>query len=258
MVKAKESTVFQYQALARGQRFAAVIVADDTTDLSEIENLLKHGDLLYLGRSRSATYGQVHIESIERKEWHESQPADQPLITLTLLSDAILRDVFGQPTHDLDGYLSSRLKKPLIHQKAFMRSIETGGFNRKWKLPLPQMPTLGMGSVFVYSAKDISLKELEGLAESGIGERRAEGFGRIAINWPGKETFKLAEEKKPEPSPDKPLLSATSRKLAASMSERLLRHIRSKPDCGIQPLYLQGQYNQSPIGTAAQCSAAGY
>lgn len=227
-VKAGTSTVFQYQSLARGQKFRALIVADKPSYLDEIEKLLTPS-MMYLGRSRSAGYGKVMIEGFQRTEEPEVPPASAPFTIITLLSDVILRDECGQPTHDLDGYLSRRLNKPLKNQSAFVKSTDVGGFNRKWKLPLPQMPALGMGSVFVYPANQLSPADLSDLVEKGIGERRVDGFGRIAVNWQGNPQPRLGSvEKTIPPEETKELkkphpLSEVSKDLARRMSERLAR-----------------------------------
>jgi CRISPR-associated protein Csx10 len=222
-VKAGTSTVFQYQSLARGQKFRALIVADKPSDLDEIEKVLTPSTL-YLGRSRSAGYGKVVIEGFERTDEPEVKPASAPFTVITLLSDAILRDQRGQPTHDLDGYLSRRLNKTLKNQSAFVNSTEVGGFNRKWKLPLPQMPALGMGSVFVYPADQLSPADLADLVEKGIGERRVDGFGRITVNWHGDALVVFGAEEEPVPSEEKSHpLNEVSKDLARRMSERLAR-----------------------------------
>lgn len=222
-VKAGTSTVFQYQSLARRQKFRALIVANKPSDLDEIEKLLTPSTL-YLGRSRSAGYGKVLIEGFQRTDEPEVKFASAPFTVITLLSDLILRDEHGQPTHDLDGYLSRRLGRTIKNQSAFVKSTEVGGFNRKWKLPLPQMPALGMGSVFVYPAGDLSPADLADLVEKGIGERRVDGFGRIGINWHGDALVAFGAEKEPASSEETSHpLSKASKDLARRMSERLAR-----------------------------------
>lgn len=228
-VKAGTSTVFQYQSLARGLKFGALIVVDEQSDLEKVEKLLTP-NTLYLGRSRSAGYGKVTIENFQRMNVPEVNSTSAQATVITLLSDLILRDEHGQPTHDLDGYLSRRLGKTIKNQSAFIKSTEVGGFNRKWKLPLPQMPSLGMGSVFVYPSDQLAPADLADMLEKGIGERRVDGFGRIAINWHGNPQPKLGsiektvspdmtEEAKKKTYP----LSEVSKDLARRMSERLAR-----------------------------------
>lgn len=225
VVKAGQSTVFQYQSLARGQSFGAFIVAETPGDLDEIEKLLKQ-KTLYLGRSRSAGYGKVQIESFVKTSAAEATSEPHNDVTITLLSDTILRNEHGQPTHDLDGYLSKRLGKAVKNKKAFIRQSEIGGFNRKWKLPLPQMPGLGMGSVFVYPADQLDPSDLSPLMETGVGERCVDGFGCIAVNWHARAQYKFTDtpEKKDDIKGAFPL-SPASQKLASVMAERLLRHM---------------------------------
>lgn len=222
-VKAGTSTVFQYQSLARGLKFGALIVVDEQSDLEKVEKLLTP-NTLYLGRSRSAGYGKVTIENFRRVHEPETNSTSTHVTVITLLSDLILRNEYGQPTHDLDGYLSRRLGKTIKNQSAFLKSTEVGGFNRKWKLPLPQMPSLGMGSVFVYPANQLSPADLAQMLEKGIGERRMDGFGRIAVNWHGDSLAALGAEKEHVPSEEKSYpLSEASKDLARKMSERLAR-----------------------------------
>lgn len=222
VVQRGQSTVFQYQSLSREQRFKATIVADQADDLELLKEYLQPDTSLYLGRSRSAGYGKVVIEDVTTDEIDESIGATSSACTITLLSDTILRDENGQPTHDLDGYLSRRFGKSIKHISAFVRSTETGGFNRKWKLPLPQMPAIGMGSVFVYPTDALTSDEITDLIELGIGERRIDGFGEVAVTQSAKVPPDL-KQYKPQEAQGKPLLSDSSKKLAKTMAERILR-----------------------------------
>lgn len=227
MVKAENNTVFQYQALREGQIFTAVILTRSADDRSELKTLLTQNPILYLGRSRSARYGRVQVGAMQEKDdWPEApQQKLEGKTVLTLLSDALLRDENGQPTHDLVGWLARRLGKDEITFEASQRFIKpalTGGFNRKWGLPLPQTPALGMGSVFVFDSALISPDELTGLVENGIGERRVDGFGRIAVNWQAQDQFRI-EEFEPHKPPLHKNLTPNSQKLAQDMAERILR-----------------------------------
>jgi len=224
----KENDVFQYQALARGQTFTAVILTQNEIDRGDLKKLLEQNPILYLGRSRSARYGRVQVGNIEapKDDWHEAainKPEGKTIITL--LSDVLLRDANGQPTHNLDGWLAERLGKDQETFKSNQRFIKptlVGGFNRKWGLPLPQLPALEMGSVFVYDSALLSPDELTGLLESGIGDRRVEGFGRIAVNWQEQREIRLEKPTPPKLSKPKKLSDA-SQKLAQEMADRILR-----------------------------------
>lgn len=182
-VKKGESTVFKYQALEAGQKFQAIILAS-SDDLKILHSLLPNGEILNLGGSRSAGYGQATVKCGELSDWQESesQSMEDDEVILTLLSDALLKNKSGQQTLDLDQALSVQVGRD-IHGRAFHNTTLVGGFNRRWSLPLPLMPALGMGSVWVYPAKTFTDSELEKIQREGIGERRNEGFGRVAVNW---------------------------------------------------------------------------
>ena len=55
-----------------------------------------------------------------------------------------------------------------------------GGFNRKWRLEVPQAQAVAAGAVLVLKAESkIPSKTLLDIEHSGLGERKAEGFGRV-------------------------------------------------------------------------------
>lgn len=172
--------VFRYTALAAGQKFGAVILAEDDSLLTQIHDLLKKRAHWHIGKSRTAGYGRVEIQALKIEDvWREYQEIGDDAndtLTVTLLSDVVLRDPnSGADTLDA----ASALGLPLTPR--FVRSRMVGGFNRKWNMPTPQARALQAGSVFTAPLELKSrLCELE---KTGIGERRAEGFGRIALNW---------------------------------------------------------------------------
>jgi CRISPR-associated protein Csx10 len=100
-----------------------------------------------------------------------------------LRSPAIVRDENGQPTLDISTALKARLgwkEEEPFEIETYQHAEVVGGFNRTWGLPLPQVTAIAAGSVFEIKA-DVEAKKLVQLQESGIGERRAEGFGRVTV-----------------------------------------------------------------------------
>lgn len=198
-----EGTVYRYDALQAGKTFEACILCEDDQDADYFKKLLTECPQGFIGGARSAGYGRVEFGSVSvRETWREvagELPNPTSSLIITLLSDVILRDEYGQYSPDvptLQQALATRLglsqeqQKRLTISYAFKSETLTGGFNRKWGLPLPQAPALSMGSVFVISLASLhedatnSLKaKLELLEWSGLGERRPEGFGRLAVNW---------------------------------------------------------------------------
>jgi CRISPR-associated protein Csx10 len=212
------STVFRYQALASDQDFCAAIITDDESDLEKLSALLSCDLKLIVGGSHSAGYGLVYLDKIKICDWDEYHPLgdDSEQITVTLLSEALVRD-------DQNGSYASSLESILgrKHELAFAKLTVIGGFNRKWNLPLTQVLAIQAGSVFVYANDPDIIEQLRILERTGIGERRAEGFGRIAINWHNFEEFLI--EKYEAPTPLKETVCGPSRVLAQRMAQRLLR-----------------------------------
>jgi CRISPR-associated protein Csx10 len=190
----EEGTIFRYISLNKGQIFEAAILCD--------EDLLKNKSAffphaIHIGKSRTGGYGTAELvsETIEEPEfWRE--PDCKPQIksssrefTLTLLSDAIIRNDQGQSVVDVNtiaGQVSQILNagiKP-VGERIFITGYLTGGFNSKWGLPVSQEWATAMGSTFVFESGDnIDVEKFSKLEWEGIGERRMDGFGRIAINW---------------------------------------------------------------------------
>jgi CRISPR-associated protein Csx10 len=238
--------VYRYEALAAGQTFEAAIVCDDTAPLAELSGLLT-GEI-HIGGSRNGGYGRAELLQAAEKDgaWRETGAAPlqltagQPL-TLTFLSDALIRDENGQYTtdcHVIEKWLREQKLKdvPLKFKEAFVRGRAAGGFNRKWGLPLPQGVAVQMGSVFVFklpegdaAQRQTLTAKLAALEEAGIGERRAEGYGRVAVNWHTREQWTVVKPRKnatksaaAEPPPVS-IEDAASRQLARKMTERMLR-----------------------------------
>ena len=175
------SSVFRYRALAANQAFVAVVISEE--DLFKDFEWLNSEAKILIGKSHLAGYGSVTITKVVPiTGWQEYHPVgdDQPDLALTLLSDTLLRDpLTGAYTTEL----TRALNIPQPEKSAFIDTTIVGGFNRKWNLPLPQAQALRAGSTWVFEHN----QDLENLFRkheiSGIGERTAEGFGRIALNW---------------------------------------------------------------------------
>ena len=194
-------TVFRYEALAAGQRFMAAILIDTPGDEKLLDPLLAPATC-WLGRSRSAGYGRVQIipqpANLAWREAPGSPALAGDLWTLTCLSpmllcsaDAQLPEMLGEDAQSLDdatlsAYLGCRVE---IEQAGTFTDTElVGGFNRHWGLPVPQRRALTMGSVVAFLILDGTLDHAA-IEANGLGERRAEGFGRVAFNWLAAPTY---------------------------------------------------------------------
>ena len=221
-----ENTVYRYEALAVGEVLAGAVVSSNDELLERVKTLLDTSEIT-LGTAHRAGYGRVQIEDVKLSQgnWSEYSPADgqeDGEIVVTLLSDAIVRGGNGQANGDIGGPLAAALNMPDLKPGRSYQGLHlVGGYNRKWNLPLPQTWAIQAGSTFVFPAGSFAPDDLRRLAESGIGERRAEGFGRLAVNWQGH--IKLHWEKAEKPEVAKVALSEESKALAQQMANRRLR-----------------------------------
>ena len=153
-VKKSNNTVFHYEALSADQKFVAVILCE-TQEQADVcdQLLLSKDDLIWLGGSRSAGYGRARVVKMERKtSWHETEghgDTDNGRVTLTLLSDMILRDANGQLTTDLLG-VADTLPKSDSNLKRPSSPARGGRIQPQWQLPLPRRD-VRRRSVFVFS-----------------------------------------------------------------------------------------------------------
>ncbi len=214
-----ESTIFRYLALDAGQTFAGVILGDDISDINSIKNILYDGTVISIGKSHLAGYGRVKIDDVnDHTDWEEYETDDdiEGSIIVTLLSDAIVR------SSKTGAYAASI--EPVLHtehKKAYVRTCIRGGFNRTWNLPLPQILAVQAGSVFVYEDDPVLRSRLQVLEASGIGEKREEGFGRIAVNWNQEKELNIEETLPSYPS--RVELEGESADFASRMVHRMMR-----------------------------------
>jgi len=223
-----DGAVYRYESLAAGQVFAAAILCDDA-DAKLFERLLR-GEYS-LGGARTAGYGRVRIENAECADaWREApgqiEDSAHELI-VTLASDVLLRNAYGQYVADaelLARHIAERLGVEAPLEQAFVSAHPVGGFNRKWGLPLPQALAFEMGSVLVLKpAQPVRADRLRALEESGIGERRIDGFGRLVFNWQYLEKLSIEAPVRNEPAPKSIGGDALSKEVAQRMAERILR-----------------------------------
>jgi len=209
----EHGAVYRYQALSAGQSFIAAVLCETDEIASEMVGLLS-GDF-HLGGSRSAGYGHVRLTVIGHPvdHWREINQAVipetssgdvEPLpkietkhqLQITFLSDGLFRNTYGQYSVDpssIEWELARKLNCSVSIKNAFMGRGLVGGFNNKWGLPMPQTQTVRMGSVLVVEAPGCSTEALVKLEQAGLGDRREDGFGRVAINWSDAKMWQVSK-----------------------------------------------------------------
>lgn len=204
--------LFRYSALAEGQCFKGAIICDDDVDVDLFKELIQ-GEM-FIGKSSRAGYGRIKFGNVRITcglDWREVPMQLESVgnkICFTLASDALIRDDQGQfslSPIDLIKTIEERLGVSLELEASYLREQLSGGFNRKWGLPLPQAQAFAMGSIFVCNKLDCDFQELknkiEKLEATGIGIRRIDGYGRVLVNWLGKDEFEVEKQSATEPDP---------------------------------------------------------
>lgn len=174
--------VYRYIALPAGMKLQGIVLTQNEADAKTLKDLL--GAKILLGKARTAGYGHAKVETAPLPEgWRETGQGLNvaQAVIITLLSPAIVRDENGQYSLDISPALSARLGKTVKINAPMRRAEIISGYNRTWGLPLPQAIAIAAGSVFEVES-DASLDDWLKLESTGLGERRAEGFGRIAVN----------------------------------------------------------------------------
>ena len=183
-----DKAIFRSQYIKKGQRFAGYI--NFTEDIEEELILLIaqvfHG-IIYMGNKRSAGYGACICISTEIKEGMPYEKLRNKQISdtffLVLLSDMVMVNEYGE----MAGLYIPELEKELGCEKLTVIRCATSirevyGYNRIWKGAVPSAVMYEAGSVFYIKAVGMLQKEkLRSLEKKGIGIRRNEGFGQIAV-----------------------------------------------------------------------------
>lgn len=203
--------IFFYEALDAGQVFRGefLITGNSQEECEQRAQVIKEaldGRSLFIGRSRRAGYGHISsleffsLEGNEHASWRYNNGLDTRWIAdsitagqeffVLLTSPCLVRhpDTGMIDPSALDETLAVLFenKAKVSEKKKRAWSFEmVGGFNRKWKLELPQQLAVSAGSVISMEARhDMDKDFLERIMHKGFGERQSDGFGRILILSP--------------------------------------------------------------------------
>lgn len=188
--------IFAFEFLEADQEFAGLVQirGEDSAacdELAEIVRNVLRGRIL-LGRSRRGGYGGDGTISWE--DPRDRELYGQGVVNADLPAGTCFRALLTAPYVGRDpdtGQVDpSRVASDIV--EAFKGRVEVlrrrwsfelvGGFNRKWRLELPQALACAAGSVVVLSARvPIPLGDLLAVEHRGLGERRVEGFGRLVF-----------------------------------------------------------------------------
>lgn len=214
-------TIFTFEFLEAEQEFDGLVQIlgknEATCDAlaAHVKKALR-GPIL-VGRSRRGGYGGD--ATISWGDLRDREVTGQGIISsdvrkgtsfrALLVSAYVGRDLeTGQldPTH-LVSEVKDRLggRAAVVHRRWRFQLV--GGFNRTWRLEIPQALACAAGSVLVLQATDrIPFADLVAVENAGLGERRVEGLGRVVFLEAPPQTLTLRAPSAAQPkAPDGPL-----------------------------------------------------
>lgn len=188
--------IFAFEFLDAGQEFDGLIQvrgADQAACdvlMGTIKNALH--DPILLGRSRRGGYGGN--AAISWGTARDREVDGQGFVQADRLADTFFRALLTSPyvgrDPDVGQIDPSQVARELVEALAGRVKVArrrwsfelVGGFNRKWRLELPQALACAPGSVLVLqTTAQISFADLLAVEHAGLGERRVEGFGRVVF-----------------------------------------------------------------------------
>ena len=221
---------------------------------------------LSIGQSRKDEYGAVSLQYVpsdasspEERLWSPKllEEGDKRYLVVYLISDLLIRGEFQSYSlrlEDLKEALSRALKVELldvpdsdwtnVKGRSFRQSplggtsghcVRVGrreSWQTRWTLPRPSLSYFQAGSVLLFQVANPeawSEASARALVEQGLGDRRAEGYGRVLLNPPflcgkgsGVEKLDSQEDTQRPPSPNLPG-RAEDKELVLSLAEKLFR-----------------------------------
>ena len=197
--------LFTYEAIQAEQTFQGAVLGS-AHDLNNLKMWLQNLKTVSIGRSRSAQYGKSEFEWIDSvpqqlsklAEWdgfvtQQAPPNRGKSLIITTLSPLLTFNNYGYPdacfpVHELANVLgvnSSDLS--LMH--SYTRTEMISGYHTHLRLPRQQWPAIAASSVFIFDISAVQEHITEDhrlqLEHNGLGVRKAEGYGRVAVNRQG-------------------------------------------------------------------------
>ena len=240
---AAESQLFGYQALEAGQAFKATIDIDGGIGEEQSQKILDvFSQTLYLGRSRTAQYGQVKCEvrEVTLENGNTSIKADSE-VSIWFTSDTALLDSNGLPVTAKNMTKTDLDDATVLWDKSFLRYRRYSPYNTKrGKFDLERQ-VIEKGSVLtVKLKKDIKPDKFQ----TGIGAYREAGLGQVVIQHPllkgehPEEIEPLGESINSSPEkPNNPLANFLSNAKQNAKASREDREYADKKAAELEQLY---------------------
>lgn len=205
---AADGLLYSFEALETRQEFSAAIDGPDML-IDTLQSLLPRNTVLRIGQGRSRGLGQVQVTdtTIVPEEMRDAGQLaatasafcqavanDDPeylYLPVTLEADMLLRDNYLIPcaSGEVAVTLSRYMRNPVPPSMELFYAVQDtrwiGGWDDVRRLPRSPQLTVAQGSVWVYRVVKAELDQAVAwwlaAERAGLGERVAEGFGRVRL-----------------------------------------------------------------------------
>ena len=180
-----DGSLFYYESLEAGQDFSGFIVSTED-ELRVLQEVLGDKFRVSIGKSSSSQYGNARLVFGEMEDIPEPE-LEEPIL-LVVASPVILHNDFGFPDTSADRLCREieQITKCKINIERVAINIEDfDNYVGIWKINNEREIAFAPGSSFIVSkASGVDINFLNGLKKilrDGLGERVAEGFGKLRI-----------------------------------------------------------------------------
>jgi len=171
--KSKDGAMFGFEAIKSGQVFVFSIRFEKEAFIESIVDSVV--GLKRIGKSKTAEYGQVHIEKMDKQPASINSLPNEKFTLVYAQSNLCFLDKYGQPTFQPPAEALGITGGQIDWKLSQIRTYSYSPWNGKRNTTDTQRDCIAMGSVFYVSGKTI-------LTTNSVGEYQAEGLGRIIYN----------------------------------------------------------------------------
>lgn len=180
-----DGSLFYYESLEAGQEFSGFIVSTED-DLRVLQEVLGNEFRVSIGKSSSSQYGNARLVFGEIEDIPEPE-LEEPIL-LVVTSPVILHNDFGFPDTSVDRLcheIEQLTKCKIDIERAAVNIEDFDNYVRVWKMNNEREIAFAPGSGFIVSkasGDDFDFfSGIKHILRDGLGERVAEGFGKLRI-----------------------------------------------------------------------------